>query len=751
MGAGASTDVDVKSIPEVQAANARLEALEAQVARLTEALQQANAANGSPAAAGGAGPAGASGAGSGEASESKSEMGWFDVGEASGFEEGTMAEVSVPAEGATDPTPVLLVREKGTGAFHAVGGRCTHYGAPLAKGVLSGCRVTCPWHSACFDASTGDVEDGCALDALPTYDARVSEAGVVQIHARRKATDRAARRAPTVKPGAVGASSGAIDGPGMLIVGSGPAGLTAAQTLREEGWQGKITMVTAEDRLPYDRVQLSKRLSGSPRLLRPASFFQEHEIDVRLGERVVAVDSAARTVSLKSGATLPYGKLLCATGSFARRCTEEQAPLSGGFFLPGADLPGVFAVRVADDAARITAALDEAAAARDGGARVVIVGASFVGMEVAATIAASGKAESVTVMDINAQPYERVLGAEIGACIRRLHGEESGGVVKFLMPAKVTSFAPAEGDAGGRVAVVNVEGSDAVPCDFVVLGCGALPEVDYLTKTAGVELNAPATGGGVVVDDKLKAADVRCEHLSAPLCMLRVVADTFSLCVPLFWTSSTCTPPETSRRSPTGRLRARWRAWSTGTWRRSRVASPRATCSARRSSTAPCPSSGRSSSRSSCATRATRPCGTSRSSSTARRAATAAGWPTSCATASSPRSSRSTKTLSRCVAQRAFAQPPRRRSPVTRCAHPGGRGGAVPAGGHAHGGGAARGQRRPRCVGARGVVRGPQAIAGSTWELNFRFHLCLRFVDLGAPPQGTHNAHHGSARTVACA
>jgi nitrite reductase/ring-hydroxylating ferredoxin subunit len=209
-------------------------------------------------------------------------------------------------------TNILLARVNGK--YHALGATCPHYGGPLAEGALCGERVICPWHHASFDVKTGDLLEPPAFDALPRYEVKTEGESVI-VAVPDEAED---RRTPPM------ASRDALqDERAFVILGGGAAGYMAAQTLREEGFRGRILMVTREDRLPYDRPNLSKDyLQGHAEPewmpLRPDEFFSEHGIEVLRGKEATIVDAKAKTVSFKGGERLAYDALLVATGGEPR-------------------------------------------------------------------------------------------------------------------------------------------------------------------------------------------------------------------------------------------------------------------------------------------------------------------------------------------------------------------------------------------------------------------------------------------------
>src|SRR5262249_28742817 len=209
-------------------------------------------------------------------------------------------------------TAVLLARvdEK----CFALAAHCTHYGAPLAEGALVGDRIICPWHHACFHVTNGDMIEPPALDALPSFPVRV-EGEDIFVDLPDEATD---RRVPTMADPYAKA-----DDRIFAIIGGGAAGYAAAQTLREDGFKGRVIMITAEDRLPYDRPNLSKDyLNGHAEPewmpLRPDDFYETHAIEIMRGKKVSKVAKAKKEIKFESGESLEYDQLLIATGGTPR-------------------------------------------------------------------------------------------------------------------------------------------------------------------------------------------------------------------------------------------------------------------------------------------------------------------------------------------------------------------------------------------------------------------------------------------------
>uniref|UniRef100_A0AAY4BMS7 Rieske domain-containing protein n=1 Tax=Denticeps clupeoides TaxID=299321 RepID=A0AAY4BMS7_9TELE len=352
------------------------------------------------------------------------------------LENGQMREVDLGAGRA------LLIKEHGE--FSAIGHKCPHYGAPLVKGVLSKGHVRCPWHGACFSIATGDIEDFPGHDSLPTFQVRVEKDKVI-IRANKQALQTQRRTKIMSKCSAVINSN----------TGFSPAGLVCAETLRQEGFTDRIVMCTMEKHFPYDRPKLSKSLESTAEQLRlrPAEFFQAHDIELLTEKEVVSLDVKTRTVTFHDDFKMEYRKLLIATGS-------KPKPLN----YKGKDVGNVFHLRTPEDANRIAQLASNKNA--------VIVGTSFIGMEVAAAL--TDKAHSVSVIGVEAVPFRKVLGEKVGKAIMKLFETNR---VKFYMLNEVSEMCGHHGQVPRNLCIM----------DCVVVGSG--PATSFL-KQSGVHMDS---------------------------------------------------------------------------------------------------------------------------------------------------------------------------------------------------------------------------------------------------------------------
>ena len=359
--------------------------------------------------------------------------------------------------GTVDGEEVLLVRRGHE--ILAVGAYCTHYHGPLADGLVVDDQVRCPWHHACFNLRTGEAVRAPALDAIQCW--RVEQQGD-KVSVKEEAAPVAAKR-----------TSAKGHPASIIIVGGGAAGLAAADVLRREGYSGPLTMISADSDPPVDRPNLSKDfLAGTAPddwiPLRPAAWYSEHNIDLVLNARVTSLDTKEKKIRTENGKTYAYDALLLATGADPIKLPVEGAAPSQTLYL-----------RSFADSKAIIARAKSAK-------QVVVVGASFIGLEVAASLRARNV--SVHVVAPEQVPMEKVLGSKVGAFVRSLH--ESHGVVFHL------------GQTVKRVdgTRVSLSGGEAIEADFLILGVGVRPSI-ALAEQAGLKMDR-----GIAVDEYLQTS-----------------------------------------------------------------------------------------------------------------------------------------------------------------------------------------------------------------------------------------------------
>lgn len=346
---------------------------------------------------------------------------------------------------------IVLVRD--AGKVHALGATCTHYSGPLAEGIVANGTIRCPWHHACFDLASGTAH-GPAIAPVACYDVAL-EGGKIRVGAKREVLP-----LPELSPASV------------VIVGGGAAGVACAEALRAEGHKGTITMLLAEGSDPVDRPNLSKDyLAGNAPeewvFLRTTAALEAIGVDV-VADPAASLDPAERTVTTRSGRELSYDAVLLATGAEPIRLPIE-----------GANLPHVHTLRTLADSKAIASAVTE-------NLPVVVIGASFIGLEAAAALRSRGAA--VTVVGPEPVPLARVLGEQVGAFVRGVH--EAKGVTFELgrKPAQITAEA------------VVLDDGRSLPAALVVMGVGVKPRLE-LAQAAGLPVDR-----GVVVDAQLRAA-----------------------------------------------------------------------------------------------------------------------------------------------------------------------------------------------------------------------------------------------------
>ncbi len=348
---------------------------------------------------------------------------------------------------------VLLIRHEGE--VHAIGAVCSHAGGPLEKGILKGDSVVCPWHHSCFNIRTGHPEKAPALAAIPSWYTKIFDDKIFVTE----------RKHPPILPYRDTAHQK------MVIVGAGAAGVAAATRLRQSGFMGSIHLISAESTLPYDRTLLSKEyMSGiifdEELPLWSKEFYAQNKIKLELGVEVRDINPEAKTVILSDRRTLQYDSCLLATGG---------VPLTPP--ITGIELEHVFKLRSLGDAQKILGQLSW-------GKRVAIIGAGFIGLEVAAAL--RDRHMEVHLIAPEELPLLRTLGVTAASYLKKLH-EKNG--VNFHLGHKVDEITPQK---------VILDDQSEIECDLVIVGAGIRPTLD-LPIRAGC-----AVGNGVKVNEYLE-------------------------------------------------------------------------------------------------------------------------------------------------------------------------------------------------------------------------------------------------------
>ncbi|XP_055636443.1 apoptosis-inducing factor 3-like isoform X2 [Toxorhynchites rutilus septentrionalis] len=351
---------------------------------------------------------------------------------------------------------ILLIKQNGK--LSAIGNKCTHYGALLSTGALGNGRVRCPWHGACFNIETGDIEDFPGQDSLPCFKVSV-EQGRVKIRAKRQELLSSKRTKPMVR-------KLSDDERTFIVIGGGPSGAICAETLRQEGFTGRVVMINKEPCLPYDRVLVSKVMDFEldKKLLRNHQFYADNDVETITGTEVTSLDSQNQEISLSNGYKIKYDKVYIATGSKARKLNIE-----------GAHLPNVFVLRSNEDAKSLNSQLSP-------DKHVVVLGVSFIGLEAAAYCV--NKVSKVTVIGRGSVPLTESFGAEIGLRIMQMF-EEQG--IEFVMKSGIRKCI----GENTKLTAVELNDGSILKADICVMGVGSTL---YTTFLEGSELKLNKNG-----------------------------------------------------------------------------------------------------------------------------------------------------------------------------------------------------------------------------------------------------------------
>ena len=388
------------------------------------------------------------------------------VGTVSDFSVGGMNEVDLG-----DGRKVLIMRRGDK--WYATGSKCSHYEFDLVKGVSTNMEVVCPLHDASFDIASGRPTRGAGIDGIPTYSVSLKKD---QVFVSVPSGKLPVRVTPTM----------AVRDPAnvttFLVIGGGPAALASVETMRKEGFTGRIVMVSADTLPPYDRIVLSKkfRVPGSDILLRQPEFYATHGIELILSRKVKDLDKLTKQATLDDGTVIKFDKCLIATGT-----TAHQLPI------PGRQLKNVFTLRSAADADALAAAA--VSEAKTTVKKAVVIGSGFVGVEAAAMLA--GKGLEVTLVGKGSVPFESVLGRRVGAYYAQVLKENK---VTFKGNSKAKLLRGRDGTVGAEgadVAAVELDDGDSIAADVVLLATGAVPNTGFLANQFPL-----AADGSIVVD-----------------------------------------------------------------------------------------------------------------------------------------------------------------------------------------------------------------------------------------------------------
>ncbi|WVN85415.1 uncharacterized protein L203_100561 [Cryptococcus depauperatus CBS 7841] len=368
---------------------------------------------------------------------------------------------------------VLLSRVKGE--IYATSAYCTHYGAPLEKGVLShDGRLVCPWHGACFNVYSGDVEDAPGLDSLWSFTATVEDGQIVVSASEKEVKSKVGRVIHNRKKESVQAKDETV-----VIVGGGSGGIHTLESLRMNGFAGNIVLISEESYAPIDRTKMSKVLLDDVEKLQwrtPKTLKSDFEVDFYPGTSVTKVDLQKQVVVTSSDTTIKYDHLVLSPGA-----KPKKIPI------PGADLNGVVTLRHVQDTQAINAAITKES-------DVVLIGTSFICMEAAVAIAKK-EPRSVTLVGVDEVPFQALLGKEFGEALMENMKQQG---IKFRMKAEIESISPAVSDTA-HVGAVHIKGLDPIPANFILMGTGVVPATSFLDGVIPLEKD-----GGVMVDEYLR-------------------------------------------------------------------------------------------------------------------------------------------------------------------------------------------------------------------------------------------------------
>ena len=348
---------------------------------------------------------------------------------------------------------VLLVKQNGK--ISAIGTKCSHYGAFLSTGALGDGRVRCPWHGACFNLETGDIEDFPGQDSIPCYQVNIEQG---QVKVRAKKSDLTANKRVKMM-----ATRNVDDHTTFVVIGGGPSGATCVDTLRQNGFTGRIVMICKEPVLPYDRIKVSKQMDFdiTKTLLRTQQFYDDNHIETMLNVEAIDLNSQTKEITLNNGYKIKYDKVYIATGS-----TPRKAPV------PGAEFKNVITMRNHSDAQYVQSLLSK-------DKHVVVLGVSFIGLEAAGYCVK--KVAKVTVVGRDSVPLRATFGEQIGAKVMKMFEENK---VEFAMNNGIKRCIGTD----GVLESVELNDGRILKADLCIMGIGSTLNTDFL-KQSGLTLN----------------------------------------------------------------------------------------------------------------------------------------------------------------------------------------------------------------------------------------------------------------------
>lgn len=352
-----------------------------------------------------------------------------------------------------DAGKVLVVKQHDE--ISAIGTKCSHYGAFLNTGALGNGRIRCPWHGACFNIKTGDIEDFPGEDSIPCYKVTIDK-GMVRVRAKRSQVESNKRTKNMVK-------MLDADERTFVVIGGGPSGAICVETLRQEGFTGRIVFVCKEPVLPYDRVKVSKAMDFDigKALLRQQDFYDEHHIEAMTGVEAIKLDTNSKEVHLSNGEKIKYDKVYIATGARAIKTN-----------VPGADLEHVVVLRDHAHSKFVTKELGP-------DKHIVCLGVSFTGLEAAAY--SVNKVAKVTVIGRKNVPFKPIFGEEIGQRVMDFFIEKG---INFIMNSGITRCIA----ENGKLSAVELNDGTILKADICVMGVGGTLFTEFL-EDSGLKIN----------------------------------------------------------------------------------------------------------------------------------------------------------------------------------------------------------------------------------------------------------------------